>query len=457
MPQNSVVDVAALIDRHRVGRFQLVVAFLCALAVFMDGFDTQMMGYVLPTIAKSLAIPPAALTPMVVSGLIGLMLGALAFGIVADRVGRKAVILLCLVVFGAGMLLTPSAASVPGLMAWRFVTGLGLGGAMPLAIALTAEYAPQRSRATVVMTMFFGFSLGAAVAGFATAALVVRFGWPAVFYVGGTLPLLLVPVLAAALPESIRVLALRGSEGARVARLLNRIDPAGGYSDQTRFVITEERQGGVPVQHLFRERRAASTVLLWIMFFMNLLCIFFLATWLPTVITSRGLTLGFAAIATAMMQIGGCTGTLCFGPLVDRFGAFAVLGLTYLGAALFIALIGSVGALPVLIVATTFGAGFCVVGGQNAMNALASTLYPTYIRSTGVGWALGIGRIGTMVGSALGGLLVGLHLPIPTVFAITAVPALCAAAASFALGRAERRRHAANGPAYATSGSAAAE
>jgi AAHS family 4-hydroxybenzoate transporter-like MFS transporter len=151
--------------------------------------------------------------------------------------------------------------------------------------------------------------------------------------------------------------------------------------------------------------------------------------------------LGFAAVATAMMQIGGCIGTLCFGPLVDRFGAFVVLGVTYIGAALFIMLIGNSGTLAALIVLTTFGAGFCVVGGQNAANALASTLYPTYIRSTGVGWALGIGRIGTMVGSALGGALLTLKLPIPTVFGVAAIPALCAAVASFALGRAERRRH----------------
>jgi AAHS family 4-hydroxybenzoate transporter-like MFS transporter len=237
------------------------------------------------------------------------------------------------------------------------------------------------------------------------------------------------------------VLALRGTESARLARLLKRIDPAGGFSAATRFIIREETAEGIPVRHLFRERRALSTVLLWLMFFMNLLGLFFLATWLPTVITGRGLPLGFAAIATAMMQIGGCTGTLCFGPLVDRFGAFAVLGAIYVGAAVFMVLLGVSGDWETLIVLTAFAAGFCVVGGQNAMNALASTIYPTYIRSTGVGWALGIGRIGTMVGSALGGVLLALHLPGPTMFTIAAVPALVAAAASFALGRAERRRY----------------
>jgi AAHS family 4-hydroxybenzoate transporter-like MFS transporter len=307
------------------------------------------------------------------------------------------------------------------------------------------------------MMMFFGFSLGAAVAGFATAGLVQHFGWPAVFYTGAVLPILFAPALAAFLPESIRVLALRGTAHARVAALLSRIDPSRAFTATMRFVIREEKAEGLPVRHLFREQRAVSTVLLWIMFFMNLLCLFFLASWLPTVITGKGLSLEVAAIATALLQIGGCLGTLCFGPLIDRFGAFAVLSINYVAASIFIALIGVSGTEVALIIATAFAAGFCIVGGQNAMNALASIIYPTFIRSTGVGWALGIGRIGTIVGSSVGGALLALHLPIPTIFTVAAAPALCTAAATVALGRAERRRQAATGQsAYAPRRGAAA-
>jgi MFS transporter, AAHS family, 4-hydroxybenzoate transporter len=445
MAQDGVTDVSRLIDERPIGGFQIQVAVLCALAVFMDGFDTQMVGYVLPAIAKSMQIAPSALWPVIVSGLLGLMAGALLFGIVADRVGRKWVIIACLLIFGAFMLLTPTASSVQGLMAWRFLTGLGLGGAMPNAIALTAEYSPQRSRATVVMMMFFGFSLGAAVAGFATAGLVRGFGWPAVFYTGAVLPIVFAPLLAAYLPESIRVLALLGNAGERIAGLLARIDPSRPVSAAARFAIHEETAAGLPVIHLFREERAVSTVLLWIMFFMNLLCLFFLASWLPTVITGKGLSIEIAAVATALLQIGGCIGTVCYGPLVDRFGAFVVLSLSYVGAAASIALIGISGTLVPVIMATSFAAGFCIVGGQNAMNALASIMYPTYIRSTGVGWALGIGRIGTIVGASVGGALLASGLPIPTVFVMAALPALCTAAATVALSRAERRRQVATG------------
>jgi MFS transporter, AAHS family, 4-hydroxybenzoate transporter len=445
MAEDTVVDVAQLIDGRPIGRFQIVVAVLCALAVFMDGFDTQMVGYVLPAIAKSMQIKPSALWPVIVSGLVGLMAGALLFGIVADRVGRKSVIIACLLIFGAFMLLTPTASSVEGLMTWRFLTGLGLGGAMPNAIALTAEYSPHRHRATVVMMMFFGFSLGAAVAGFATAGLVRDFGWPAVFYTGAVLPILFAPALAAWLPESIRMLALRGDAGRRIVTLLQRIDPSRPVSATARFALREEKADGLPVGHLFREQRAVSTVLLWVMFFMNLLCLFFLASWLPTVITGKGLSIEVAAIATALLQIGGCVGTVCYGPLVDRFGAFVVLSLSYVGAAIFIALIGVSGTAVALNVATAFAAGFCIVGGQNAMNALASIIYPTYIRSTGVGWALGIGRIGTIVGASVGGALLASGLPIPVVFSMVALPALCTAAATAALAGAERRRQAATG------------
>src|SRR5258708_6753479 len=366
----DVVDVSQLIDERRISGFQILVAVLCALAVFMDGFDTQMVGYVLPAIAKALQIAPSALWPAVVSGLVGLMTGALVFGIVADRVGRKWVIIFCLIIFGAFMLLTPTASSVQGLMAWRFLTGLGLGGAMPNAIALTAEYSPQRSRATVVMMMFFGFSLGAAVAGFATAGLVQHFGWPAVFYTGAVLPILFAPALAAFLPESIRVLALRGNAQARIAALLSRIDPSRAFTAAMRFVIREEKAEGLPVVHLFHEHRAVSTALLWVMFFMNLLCLFFLASWLPTVITGKGLSLEIAAIATALLQIGGCIGTLCYGPLIDRFGAFAVLSINYVAASIFISLIGISGTEAALIIATAFSPRLCILRGPYP-------LYPT--------------------------------------------------------------------------------
>jgi len=445
--RQDVVDVAALIDQHRVGKYQILVAALCAVAVFMDGFDVQMVGPVIPVIAKAMQVEPSSLWQVAVASLFGIMFGALGFGLLADRIGRKAIIVLCLAWFGLGMLLTPTASSIQGLVLWRFFTGFGLGGAMPNAIALTAEFAPEKSRATLVMVMFLGFSVGAAMAGFTTAGLIGNFGWQAVFYTGAALPIVFAPVLIVFLPESIRVLALKGGQDRSIAALLARIVPGSAFTPTTRFVMREEKTEGFPVRHLFRERRGPSTLLVWTMFFMNLLCLFFLTNWLPTVIAGQGLSREFGAAAAGIFQVGGCIGTLIFGPLIDRFGPFKLLAATYVGAALFIALVGVSGALAAPAAATVFAAGFCIIGGQNAMNALAATIYPTYIRSTGVGWALGIGRIGTLVGTIVGGKLLALHMPVAEIFAIMALPALVTAAATVLLSRAEARRLTAAEPA----------
>ncbi len=428
------VNVSALIDGHRISPFQVRVALLCAAVVFLDGFDAQAIGYVAPTISKAWSLKPGALGPVIAAGLVGLAIGALGFSLLADRIGRKPVIVACTLAFGVCSLMTATADSLQSLMVWRFLTGLGLGGAMPNPIALTTEYSPQKSRATMVMAMFVGFSLGSAVGGAIASQIVPHLGWTSVFVLGGIFPILLVPVLVLWLPESIRLLTLRGTAGERVGKLLAQIDPAWVFGQNTQFVAPEEHPPGFPVRHLFAEGRALNTVLLWTMFFMNLLDLYFLASWLPTVINNAGLSVERAVITTAMLQVGGIAGVLTFARLIDRFGFFRVLPPAYFAAGLFIAAIGSAGANPDLIMATVVGAGFCVVGAQTSSNALAATFYPTFIRSTGVGWALGIGRIGSIIGPTLGGLMLALQWHTPTIFLAGAVPVFIAAAAAFTMG-----------------------
>src|SRR5579875_296258 len=422
---SDVVNVPELIDRQRLSGFQIRVAALCAAVIFFDGFDTQAIGYVAPAIIKAWRIPPPSLAPVFAAGL---------FGPLADRIGRKAVIVFCLGFFGLCSLVTPFCDSLSSLLAIRFVTGLGLGGAMPNAIALTSEYGPRRSRATMIMVMFCGFSLGSALGGLLAARLIPQFGWQAVFYAGGILPLAFAPVLIAALPESIRLLVLKGSESTRIAALLRRINATLVFAEGQRFAVVEEAAGGMPVRHLFREGRTAVTLLLWVMFFMNLLDLYFLANWLPTVIHGSGASLELAVIATAMLQVGGIAGTLTLGWVMDRFRATRVLALTYFGAGLFVAAIGAAGSAIAMIMVAVFGAGFCVVGAQIAANAFTAQCYPTYIRATGVGWALGIGRVGSIIGPVLGGMMLSFHWPTPTLFMAGAIPVFIAAMASFTLG-----------------------
>ncbi len=429
------VNVPALIDAQKIGTFQIRVAVLCAAVVFMDGFDAQAIGYVAPTLSKAWSLKPGELGPVFAAGLFGLMLGALAFSPLADRIGRKPVIIFCTLWFGVTSLLTVTAESTTSLLVWRFVTGLGLGGAMPNPIALTCEYAPQRSRATMIMVMFIGFSLGSAVGGAIAAQLVPSYGWQSVFWLGGIFPLLLAPVLIFWLPESIRLLALKGTRNEYVAGLIRAINPALRFAPGTRFIAPEEHPEGFPVEHLFTEGRALATVLIWVMFFTNLLVIYFCATWLPTVINNTGVSVRLAVIATALFQVGGIVGTLVLAVLIERFGPYRVLAGAYFAAAILIAAIGQAGSTIELVIPAVFGAGFCVVGAQIGANALTATFYPTFIRSTGVGWALGIGRVGSIIGPLLGGMMLSLQWHIPTIFFAGAVPVLIAGCAVLAMGR----------------------
>src|SRR6185312_6093780 len=397
------LDVVEFIDRQPVGGYQIRLLLTCAAVLFLDGFDTQAIGYVAPVLAREWGLSKAALGPVFSAGLFGLMIGALLLGPLADRIGRKKIIIFSTLAFGIGTLITALVDGVGALLAIRFLTGFGLGGAMPNTVAMTSEFNPRRRRATMVMVMFCGFSVGAALGGFLAAALIPHFGWRSVFVVGGVVPLLLAPILVLRLPESVRFLVLTGREPARVAEFLGLIGPAAGLTATTRFVVHEPALPGVPVKHLFRNGRTLATLLLWVVFFMSLLDIYFLANWLPTVLNDLGASVSAAALIGSMLQVGGIVGTFALGSIIDRF-SFRALALVYFIAVFAVGAIGQFGHSALLVTLAIFVAGFCVVGGQIAANALAAGYYPTWVRATGVGWALGIGRVGSIIGPLVGGV-----------------------------------------------------
>ncbi len=430
----STVDVAAFIDAQPVGAFQIKLLLTCATVLFLDGFDTTAIGYVAPALAKELNLSRAALGPVFSAGLFGLMIGALLLGPLADRIGRKRIIIFSTLAFGIGTLVTALVNDVGTLLVVRLLTGLGLGGAMPNTIALTSEFSPHRRRATMVMVMFVGFSIGAALGGLLAAALIPHFGWRSVFVVGGAAPLLLAPILAWRLPESVRFLALTGRADARVAELLTLVNARAGFAAGQRFVVDEPALKGMPVQHLFRAGRTVPTLLLWVVFFMSLLEIYFVSNWLPTVLNDLGASISTAAAIGSMFQLGGVVGTFVLGSIIDRF-SFRALALVYFIAVFAVGAIGQLGHAAIPVTIAIFVAGFCIVGGQIAANALAAGFYPTSVRATGVGWALGIGRIGSIVGPLVGGVLLSLKWNAGELFMTAALAALCAAMASFSLGR----------------------
>jgi len=383
--------------------------------VFIDGFDAQVMGFVAPALSAELHIPRVSLGAVISSGTFGMMFGALTFGTIADRIGRKPVLVACALTFGAGSLMTATATTIASLTAFRVVTGFGMGGAMPNAIALTSEFMPARSRTSVVMTMFCGFAFGSACAGWVAAAVIGRFGWQSVFLVGGVTPLLLAAFLIAFLPESARFLALKRGGAA----------PAAASSS---------------VRLLLEDGRAGITLLLWTMFFMNLLILWFLNNWLPLIMTDAGIPIETASLITSLFQIGGLLGSLALARVFGQRLSFRLLAAVFFAAAISILLIGEAGAsIPFLVIAV-FAAGVAVIGGQTASNALAADVYPTAIRSTGVGWAFGVGRVGSILGPILGGVLLSYGGGARRTFWAAAAPALIATCAALAIGSMPAKR-----------------
>jgi MFS transporter, AAHS family, 4-hydroxybenzoate transporter len=427
--RSQTVDVSALIEGRKIGPSQWLLLALCLLVVTFDGFNAQIMGYVAPALVAKWHISRGALGPVISSGLFGLMIGALVLGALGDRIGRKPVLLLSTATFGVFSLATSFATTPEQMLALRFVTGLGLGGAMPVAIALVSEYAPMRMKSTMVTITVCGFAIGPAIGGLVASDLVQRSGWASLFLVGGAVPLLLLPLLWLFLPESSRFLIARGAPAARVAATLKRVFPGENLTADTVFVHDEAHLRKAPVADVFRDGRGAGTVLLWIAIFFNLVGINLQTSWLPLIITGMGYTTPQAVLATAGFHVGGAVGGLALSRLLDKLDYYRTVCAVFILAAIMIVLIGLAGANLLALRLTIFAAGLFVVGGQAALNALSGMFYPSYIRSTGSGWALGVGRLGAVVGPVVGASLLSLHLKQSMLFYIEAAPfVVCAVA-----------------------------
>jgi MFS transporter, AAHS family, 4-hydroxybenzoate transporter len=437
-----IINVSELIDAQPIGRFQLRVFLLCAAVLFVDGFDVQSITYIAPALSREWGLARGALGPTFSAGLFGVMLGALLIAPLADRIGRRRVIVYSCIAFGIGTLLTVWVGSLSQLLVLRLVTGLGLGSALPNAIALASEYAPHKRRATVVTFVGSGISLGAIGSGIAAAQLIASVGWRAVFIVGAVLPLLLAAGLAAALPESLRFVAIVPQRLAQARSLLRRLRPSLDLTSDAQLTSGERGGGKATVADLFKEQRGSTTVLLWVAFFMSLLNVYLAINWLPTSLTASGFTVTQAAVMTSLYHVGGVGGTYALGLLMDRLGAHRMQIFAMLVAAVGLYVFATV---PGMSQWTTTGvlalAGFGVVGGQVGVNALASMTYPVAIRSTGLGWALGVGRVGSIVGPAIGGVVLAtaedprsvyLVCIVPTVIGIIAVALLKRSAAPVA-------------------------
>jgi AAHS family 4-hydroxybenzoate transporter-like MFS transporter len=427
------IDVRTAIDGQHRGFYPMFVVAACAAAMVVEGYDSQVAAYAAPAIIRAWHIDRSLFGPVFAAALVGYLIGATLLSGLSDRLGRKRVIAFGNLFFGVLTLASAFATTIPVLLSLRFVAGLGLGCSIPAAIALGVEYAPEHRRAFRVSLLFVGYTVGAALGGLLTAVLMAQWGWQSAFLFGGGMSVALGLLLLVTLPESMRFLALRGGRNAEIARVLRRFRPDLPITPQTRFTVADHAaESGMLVRHLFTEGRGLVTILLWSAFICSLAAHYFLTSWLPTMLDASGIPLTHAVVAGSLIQVGGAAGSLIVGRLVDRIGMVAVVGAFVLSVP-FVVLIGLAGMPEPLLMVVVTMAGLCLLGAQIGLNGLAGTIYPTFVRASGAGWALGVGRIGSILGPVVGGVLIGAKLSTPALFVCAAVPGALAAATVFVL------------------------
>lgn len=420
------IDSNQLIDEARFNAFHWRVLFWCALIIIFDGYDLVIYGVVLPVLMQEWGLSPLQAGALGSYALFGMMFGALFFGSLSDRIGRKKVIAICVILFSGFTVLNGFASTPTQFGICRFIAGLGIGGVMPNVVALMSEYAPKKMRSTLVAIMFSGYSVGGMLSAGLGIVLLPNFGWQSVFYVA-VIPLLLLPLILKFLPESVGFMLRQGRED-EARQVLQRIEPS--FVPQAGDVFSKAalKADGAPVVQLFRDGRALSTLMLWVAFFCCLLMVYALNSWLPKLMASAGYGLGSSLMFLLVLNFGAIFGAVGGGWIGDRLNLQKVLVAFFVVAALSISLLGFKSP-PGLLYGLIAIAGATTIGTQILAYACVAQFYPMAIRSTGLGWASGVGRSGAIVGPILGGALVAIELPLHYNFMAFAIPGAVAALA----------------------------
>ncbi|MBN3765717.1 MFS transporter [Burkholderia sp. Ac-20365] len=428
MNRTSVVNVQTFINEQPFGGFQWLVFFMCFVIVLLDGFDTAAIGFIAPSLLTEWGLSRPDLAPVLSAALFGLACGALGSGPLSDRLGRRSLLLTSVFLFGIACLASAFSSSIGQLTVLRFITGVGLGAAMPNAVTMMGEFCPDRRRATVINLMFCGFPLGAAFGGFLAAWMIPHFGWRSVLMLGGVTPLVLGVVLLLKMPESVRFMVASSQPVERIRATLARISQQAMNAGS--FVMTETapQTGSKGLGVVLSRSYIVGSVMLWVTYFMGLVIFYASINWMPILLKDAGLTPKSATMISALFPLGG-VGAVLAGVLMDRFNANRVIAVCYALTAVSVYCIGqaagNVGALVLIV----FIAGVLMNTAQSSMPALAAAFYPTEGRGTGVAWMLGVGRFGGIAGSFLVAELTRRHFTFSGVFATIAIAGLVACVA----------------------------
>jgi AAHS family 4-hydroxybenzoate transporter-like MFS transporter len=422
MADAAIVQVSRLLDERGITSFQIKLLIWSMFIAFIDGYDISAIALAAPELVKDWHVDRAALKPVLIASLWGVLFGSAIFGFIGDRYGRKIALVGSLILFGAFTWMGAYATNLEQMSWLRFIAGLGIGGVIPNMIALNIESAPRRSRGTLGLIATGLVPLGGAIPGFVSATLVPQYGWPILFLIGGITPIVIAVVAFIWMPESVKFMTLREKYRKKLLKLIGVLRPDFEIPENARFVIEDEKQfAGFNPVYLFYDGLHFITPLLWLLFALNLMGYFFLLLWTPTLFTAAKLPPATAALASAFLQIGGTAGALLLCRWINRHRFLAI-------ALLFVIAVPVVGALGYVglnygrswLLAASFFAGFCVLGIQSGINVAGAMVYPTSLRANGSGWQLGIGRIGSIIGPYVGGLFI--FMPVDKLYMWSALP-----------------------------------
>lgn len=413
------IDVNDVVDNATFNKFHWKVLFWCTLIIIFDGYDLVIYGVVLPLLMDQWGLNPYVAGLLGSSALFGMMFGAMSFGMLSDKLGRKKTIIMCVVLFSVTTVINGFATTPWEFGILRFIAGLGIGGVMPNVVSLMSEYSPKKSRSTLVALMFSGYAVGGMMSAGLGIWIVPNFGWEIMFYLA-IVPMLMLPFMLKYLPESVAFLMAQKREG-EARSILQRVAPDRNITERDVLIVPPTTESKAPVLELFRDGRAMSTMMFWTAFFCCLLMVYALGSWLPKLMSSAGYALSSSLMFLMVLNVGAIVGAVGGGWLADRFSLRSVLVSFFLLGSGSLILLGYES--PMWFLYTLMGiAGATTIGSQILLYAYVAQYYPTSIRSTGLGWASGIGRNGAIVGPMLGGTLLAMALPHQMNFLALAIP-----------------------------------